>query len=494
VIPSQQCDLAIIGGGPAGIAAAIVAHRLDLDVCLVDEQHRFGGQIYRQPPREFQVGNWLSGAGYQRAKAQIREVEQLAALRHIAPATAWACFPSSGDAREGFRHDVLYHNDTALGRVRARHVLIASGCYEAPVPFPGWQLPGVMSAGGIQTLLKSQRVAAGRSIFLAGSHPLLLVAAQQLTAAGVRIAGIALMQPVTTAWHLARSPRAMWTGSGHLFGTLRTLIELRRRGVPVWFGHAVIEALGTREIEGVRLRDLASAREVEIACDALGVCYGFLPSSELARQAGAEHFWAPEGGWVTRCDEYMRSSVPGISVAGELTGVAGAQAAALSGEIAGLGVTRDLGRLTASQSDARMLPLRKRWMRLRRFATVLAHIAAPAPQLLASLAQRPAVLCRCEDITVGALEDAVARNVDLLSASTAKLATRAGMGFCQGRMCELSVRRILARHRNCRLDEVPGFVIRPPIKPVPLSLLAELPGALGIDPDSLTRDPRGVHP
>lgn len=469
------------------MAAAIAACGQGLEVCLLDEQPRFGGQIYRQPPREFRVESWLPGPTYKKGKALIARVEGLARLRHIAPATVWACFPRSDGAVPGVSHDVLFHENETIGRVRARHVLIASGCYEAPLPFPGSHLPGVMSAGGIQTLLKSQRVAAGGAIVLAGTHPLLLVVAEQLLAAGVRVSALVLAQRAAAAWRLARTPRAALTGARQLWTALGTLLQLRRARVPVLFGHGVVEALGTHEVEGVRVRELAGHGEPRlIACDALGVCYGFLPSSELARQAGAKHTWAREGGWVIECDDYLRSSVPGLSVAGELTGVAGAEAAALSGEIAALGVALDLGRIPAEAADRRRLRVQRRWRRLRGFAAVLGELSKPAPGSVESTSERSALLCRCEDITVGQVEDAVRADPGIASASGAKLLTRVGMGFCQGRMCEINVRRVIARERKIMLADVAGFVVRPPVKPVPLAALAAYPKALEIDPSTLT--------
>jgi D-hydroxyproline dehydrogenase subunit alpha len=480
------CDLAIVGGGPAGMAAAIVACGLGLEVCLLDEQPRLGGQIYRQPPREFRVESWLPGRTYKKAKALIARAESLTGLRHIAPATVWACFKGSGDGPPAVWHHLLFQSDESIGRVRARRVLIACGCYEAPLPFPGWHLPGVMGAGGIQTLLKSQRVAAGRAIVLAGTHPLLFVVAEQLLTAGVRIAALVVAQRAAAAWRLARAPRTALTGARQLWTTLGALIQLRRARVPVLFGHGVVEALGTHQLEGVTVRELGGrGKNNLIPCDALGVCYGFLPSSELARQAGAKHSWAREGGWVIECDDYLRSSVLGLSVAGELTGVAGAEAAALSGEIAALGVALDLGRISADAAVRRRSQVQKRWGRLRRFAAVLAELSTPAPELVASMSERSALLCRCEDVTIGQVEDAVRADPGVSSGSAAKLLTRAGMGFCQGRMCEINVRRVIARERKMNLAEVAGFVVRPPVKPVPLAALAAYPQALEVDPSAL---------
>lgn len=475
---AHSCEVAIVGGGPAGMAAAVTLRSFDLDVCLIDEQPRLGGQIYRQPPAGFQVDNWLSGRLYAPGKALLRRAEGLTGLRHFAPATAWALFPSEEVGASGGRHHLLLEHGGELHRVSARSVLLAPGCYEMPVPFPGWHLPGVMSAGAIQTLLKSQRVCVGAKVMLAGSHPLLLVVAEQLLESGVEIAGVAFAQRLGGLWRSPGWPSAMLRGAGPLWHAAGTLARLRRAGIPVLLGHVVTEALGVDAVEAVRIRDTRFRRPERIlTCDALGACYGFLVSSELARQAGARSSWVDGSGWVVEADQLMRTSVPGLSVGGEQTGVAGAEAAALSGELAGLGIACDAGRLSVAAADEQAAPLKKRLAERRRFAAWLASMASPDPDLLARLAERSALICRCEDITVGALADVLATDPMVTSTNTAKLLTRVGMGVCQGRMCEISVRRMIARRRGCSIEEVPGYVARPPAKPVPIALLASDPGA-----------------
>lgn len=466
------CDVAIIGGGPAGLAAAAAMKAAGLDVCLLDEQPRLGGQIYRQPPVGFTVDSWLAGRVYRRGKALLERVERLAHLRHVGAATVWGIFPAQPATAVGRQH-VLYHQDGSPGRLETAFVLLATGCYEMPVPFPGWHLPGVMSVGGIQTLLKSQRVSAGGDVVLAGSHPLLLIAADQLLGAGVRVAAIVVSQPVGAAARALRSPVALLGAAGQLLYAGHCMSRLRRARVPIIFGHVVSEALGTDAIEAVRIcrSDFRGESRV-LACDALGVCYGFLASSELARQAGARSAWEPGSGWVVAADAFMRSSVPEIRVAGELIGVAGAQAAALSGEIAGLGIAMDCGRLAPAAAMSRARPLRRRLASLQRFAQLLGRLASPAPRLLERLASPAALVCRCEDVTVGALAAALRRDPGVTSASAAKLLTRVGMGPCQGRMCETAVRRLIAAAHGTGLSDVAGYVPRPPVKPVPLDVLA----------------------
>ncbi len=477
----ESCEAAIIGGGPAGLAAAAAMTACGLDVCLIDEQPRLGGQIYRQPPAGYRVDSWLAGKVYQRGKALLGRVERLADLHHVAPATVWALFPAETATTAGGHH-VLYERDGRLGRLTARFVLLATGCYEMPVPFPGWHLPGVMSAGGIQTLLKSQRVAAGSNVVLAGSHPLLLIAAEQLLGAGVRVAAVVLSQTAATAARALRAPPSLLGAFGQLLHAGHCLSRLRRAGVPLMLGHVVSEALGTDAVEAVRIcRSDFQGADCVLACDAVGVCYGFLASSELARQAGARSMWESDSGWVVEADAFMRSSVPGVSIAGELTGVAGAEAAALSGEIAGLGIAIDCGRLSGAAALPRARVLRRRLDRARRFARLLAELSRPAPQLLRRLATPATLLCRCEEVTVAELTAALQLDPGIASASAAKLLTRVGMGTCQGRMCETAVRRLIGDSRGSALSDIAGYVPRAPVKPVPLAALAADAGATLMD-------------
>ncbi|MGH8270323.1 MAG: (2Fe-2S)-binding protein, partial [Steroidobacteraceae bacterium] len=286
---------------------------------------------------------------------------------------------------------------------------------------------------------------------------------------------VVLSQSLTTVVRALSSPAALLGGFGQLRHAGSCLSRLRRARVPLLLGHVVTEALGADAVEAVRVcRSDLRGESRELPCDAVGICYGFLASSELARQAGARSTWESGSGWVVAADAFMRSSVPGVSVAGELIGVAGAEAAALSGEIAGLGIAVDCRRLEPDAALPRARALRRRLDRARRFARLLAKLSSPAPQLLQRLATPATLLCRCEDITVGELSAALQREPDIASASAAKLLTRVGMGTCQGRMCETAVRRLIADNSDSALSAIAGYVPRMPVKPVRLEAIAAL--------------------
>jgi len=468
-------DVAIVGAGPAGAAAAITAVNYGLSVCVLDEQARFGGQIFRQPPKSFQVDGWMTDPIYASGRQLIQEAEARKQLHHIPGATVWGVFRNDGPPADPLGteplHRVVFHDGESVGHVMARHLLVASGCYEAPLPFRGWDLPGVMSAGGIQTLLKSQRVAAGRKLVLAGTHPLLLTVADQLNSAGVDIAAIVFSQsPLSLAVSLFGSIGVLWPVRNLLQHAAATLRQLRRDRVRILFGHSLRSAEGHDRVEHVIVRD-ARGHEQRIVCDTVGTCHGFLASSELPRQMGAAHRWKDGHGWLIDVDEQLLTSVPGLSVAGELVGISGAEAAALSGEIAAHGIAHCLGRQLDSSAAATLARKHRRFAHLQRFGRLLARLTLPGASALDPLSDREVLLCRCEDISIGAFVDTLTQ-AHVHSASCAKALSRVGMGFCQGRMCELNVRRLIAARRACTVAEVPGYTPRLPIKPVPIAAVA----------------------
>lgn len=430
-------DVAIIGGGPAAQAAALQLARHPLAVAVFDEQQRPGGQILRQPA----TGGPPAGYGALGAQLSAFEALQL----------DWRGGHSVlGIAAidDGFRIDAV--GPEGLVRTEARKLLVAAGCQDVAVPLPGWTLPGVMAAGGLQALLKAQRLVPGKAVLLAGTHPLMLLIADQITSAGGRVAGVLFAQTrAAMAGVLAADPVTALGGLANLRDAAAAWRRLRTAGVPVRFGAELAELQGTDRVASATL-----AGSETIACDTVGLCFGFVPQSDLVRAIGAEVVAAGgAGGWRATADVSMQSSVPGLYVAGETIGVAGAPAAAAGGTIAGISIAAALG---MAAGDA--TPFRRAFEKTRRFGALLDRIADPTaywPQVtLETLA------CRCENVAFGTLEDALATAV---TANTIKRLTRCGMGVCQGRNCEPTLLRMLAE-RGHRAD--PGFAARYPARPV----------------------------
>lgn len=445
-------DVAIIGGGPAGQAAALTLHGHGLRIAVIDEQPRPGGQIMRQPPREFTTSGWMRDRAYSALHEQLRRFEN-------ANDVSWL----GGQSVIGLAHSgetpfaLTLSGMRGVETLHARRVLIAAGCQDLAVPLPGWTLPGVYSAGAIQAFVKSQHFVPGTRAVLAGTHPLQIVIGAQIAAAGGTVTAVLFAQSrASMARILARDPVSALRQGSALLTTASALATLTKHKVPVVYGARVIALLGSKAVTGIQ------SNKGDIICDTVGLCYGFVPQSALPRMAGVA--MRPNdslGGSSALCDGWMRSSVEGLYVAGETTGVAGAAAAMSEGRIAGAGVAIDLGVLTEGQATGIVAKTRKEHTRHQRFAELLRRISDPGdhfPQI-----EDDTIVCRCESVALGSILSVL----DGRSANAVKLASRCGMGVCQGRNCEPTLLRLL----NDPDDR--GFTPRFPARPTMLRDLAD---------------------
>ncbi|MFG2288318.1 NAD(P)/FAD-dependent oxidoreductase [Streptomyces sp. NPDC048595] len=428
ISPSDPHDLAVIGAGPAGLAAATTAAGLGLTVALVDTAARPGGQFYRQPAPALGADRpqalHHSWRGYARRAALLDAQLAAGRIRHFAEHHVWAVTRDAGH----WAVHAATGPDGAGGRAElsARHVLLATGAYERQLPFPGWTLPGVIGAGGAQAMLKAGLVLPGRRIVVAGSGPLLLAVAASLATAGATVPVVA--EAGRYAGY-ARAPRTLAANPRKLIEAAGHAATLGRYGVRVHSRSAVTAVHGTERVEAVTMarvdRDWRPVPGTgrRIPCDALAVGHGLVPQLELATALGCATRPTPDGTPALVVDDRQRTTVEGIWAAGETCGVGGAELAFAEGELAAHAVA---GRAPGAA-------LRRRRERLRRFAHTMAAVHAPGSGWSAAL--RPDTeVCRCEEVTAGRIR----RAVDELGARdtrTVKLLTRAGMGWCQGRMC-----------------------------------------------------------
>ena len=550
----ETCEVAIVGAGPSGLAAAALLREHGVAVTIIDEQSRAGGQILRQPPKSFSVERWLPARLYDRVKAALQEVNErqdidwrfqstvLGIMRPSPYRTQRVTPPPVADSsqttrcsgragpeqgrrdggmgelgvvekrtgfagpeqrrrddgmgelgivekhtgfagteqkhRDGGMHELWVQGASGCYLLRAKAVLLAPGCYERPLAFPGWTLPGVLGAGAIQGFVKSQQFVPGDRFVLAGSHPLQLVVADQLLSAGAHVAAVVFTQRIQQAWLMLRHPMIALRQHRQLLETAHILRRLRRAQVPVIFGHTIVRAEGATAVERAMIAALDPSGRIDhrrtqiFDCDRIGVCHGFLASSELARQVGAEMHWKDHaGGWLARRDEWLESSIKNLFLAGEITGVDGADAALEKGRIAAVGILRSLRRVDDAVAHRLAAAARTRLSHLQSFAAVLQQLARPPATLALQTMSDDTLLCRCESINCGELRQALAENKHVLSADAAKLLTRAGMGLCQGRMCGDNVARMIAEMRGVQPSEVGPFQAQAPVKPVPLATL-----------------------
>lgn len=471
-------DLIIVGAGPAGLSAALTAAGHGLRVVVIDEQHDVGGQIFRQAPSTFQSEPSSAFKSYPFGRQLLAQARQSTQIQWRFGSTAWGVFRKPD--HPGVRVAINRGNQAAL--IDGAALLIATGAYDLPVAFPGWTLPGVMSAGGVQTLMKSQFLRPGKRFVLAGSHPLLLLVADLLVESGAQVAEVAIARPKPALAELLSSWRAL-PGHLNLFRqTADALSNLRRHRVPIRFSTLLTRAMGHQAVEQVALSDATPAwepiagTERTLQADALVTGYGLLASTELARQAGCASVWRPaQGGWIIAHDERMRTSQPRIFVAGEPAGIGGAELAAIEGRIAALQAVLDLRGGTPDQSIQESLHREDDAHRkTSRFSDTVLQFFEPRMDALARLATPETTICRCEEVTAGAVQSFLADNPHVSDVNSVKLACRTGMGYCQGRYCQHTVAHILAATREVEVGTLGAFTARAPVKPVPVAALASL--------------------
>lgn len=456
-----EADLVILGAGPAGMSAAVRAAGLGLSVHLLDEQPRPGGQIWRDVTRAAPQRGALLGRDYTEGAALVHSLDH-PGITHLAGATVWQIEADGSVAfSRGGRAQV----------VRGRRLLLASGALERPMPLPGWTLPGVMTAGAAQILLKVSGIVAERAV-LVGAGPLLyLVAAQMVRAGAPPLALVETQTPADRLAALRHLPRALF-GPGYLLKGLRLLDELRRARVPRHTGARAIAIEGTDRAEALVFT--ARGQRQRIACDTVLLHHGVVPDTQASRSLNLPHLWdEAQRSFRPQTDRWGRSAEPTVFVAGDGAGIAGARAATQAGQIAALAIAHDLGRLSAGDRDLAARPLRAALTLETAARPFLDRAYPPAAQALAPA--DATLICRCEEVTAGAIRHTA--TLGSRGPNQTKAFCRAGMGPCQGRYCGLSVTEILSACTGRSPRDTGAYRIRAPLKPVTLGELAALEDA-----------------
>lgn len=385
-------DVAVIGAGPAGIAAATRSAESGRRVVILDQAPQVGGNI------------WRHRTGERLPAGARRWMDRLAAT----PAIVWTGV-SVVDAMpvEDARGFLLTGERASVAcRIQAKTVVLATGARERFIPFPGWTLPNVYGVGGAQALLKSGLSFAGKRVVIAGSGPLLLPVAASLTTNGARVVLVAEQAPLAA---VGRFALGLWRRPDSLMQASRYRASFWR--TPYATGTWVVCARGDRAVDSVTVTDGTTART--LPCDILCCAQGLMPNTELARLLGC----AIEHGAVV-VDDRQQTSHARVYSAGESTGVGGVDLALVEGELAGL---------AAAGSTADVKRLRHVRASLRRMAGQMAQAFALRSELR-SVVTPDTIVCRCEDVAAGALSP-------YQTMRQAKIYSRAGMGPCQGRVC-----------------------------------------------------------
>lgn len=462
----QVYDVVVVGAGPAGLAAATRAAALGAATALVDAGSSPGGQYWRHPaPTEggLQAADvaYLHHdlATYRELLVQLDTVQSTGAYfpdHHVWTVTA---------TDDGF---VVHAVDRSGGgersvEVRGHRLVLAPGAYDRQIPFPGWDLPGVMTAGGAQALLKGHNVTAGRRVMVAGTGPFLLPVAAGLAQAGATVVGVhesaSPLRWLKETASVARNVGKLGEGAGYAAKLIAHKVPVRTRSMVVAaHGDGDLESVTVARVDADGNEQPGSAET--FAVDTLAVGWGFTPQLELPLALSCRTRVDQDGSLVCVVDSAQQSSVPGVFIAGEACGVGGAALAVVEGVVAGAAAAG------LPTSDRRLLRQRAS---LRAFASSM-HRAHPVPSGWVRRLQDDTVICRCEEVTHRTLRH-LAQELSATDARTAKLIARPGMGWCQGRVCGYATSCVMADLSGGTPSPI-GSAERPVATPITLGRLA----------------------
>ncbi|SCE52710.1 Pyruvate/2-oxoglutarate dehydrogenase complex, dihydrolipoamide dehydrogenase (E3) component [Streptomyces sp. Termitarium-T10T-6] len=447
----EPLGLVVVGAGPAGMAAAATALDGGLRVALVDAGSAPGGQFWRHPPDDARDALPTEDLHhdlrtYRALRTTLAAHERTGRLTLLLDHHVW----TAARAADGFTVHAVDRGRPPEERavvLRAPALLVATGAYDRQLPFPGWDLPGVLTAGGLQSLLKGGGVVAGRRVVLGGTGPFLLPVATALAARGAEVVAVC-EAAAPSAWlrhpaPLLRNP-AKWAEAARYVGTLaRYRIPLRTRTGIVGAegdgrdGRVAVVRTASLDADGAPL----PGTERRIEADTVGVGWGFVPQLDLLLPLGCDLADAGDGTTAAAVDAGQRTTVPGLYAAGETCGVGGAALALSEGRVAAVSVLTDLS--APGRPGIRALAAERRSVvRHRAFARALAQ-AHPLPSAWPAWLTDDTTVCRCEEVTAGAVH-AVRDGGPATDHRQVKQLTRAGMGWCQGRMCGPAVHCLVA--------------------------------------------------
>lgn len=452
-------DVLVLGGGPAGVNAALAASAAGLKVALFDENTAAGGQVYRAP-----IDASGPPAGDRQASDTLRRELAQSAVTTYFNHVVWA-------VTADYRVDAA--GPAGPMHCTGRALIVATGTTERVVPFEGWTTPGVIGLAAATILLKSQGILPGRSTLVAGCGPLLAAVAAKTLEGGGNVEAIADMAGLGD-W--GRTLPAMVSRPDLMREGFHWWREIRRAGVPILSRHTIVKVepacdglLATLAPCDAAGRPVAGTRRSVVA-DCITVGHGLTPSTEITRLLRAEHRYSRQaGGWVVVADQDGRTSRPRLYVAGDGAGIAGAAAASHHGTLAGLACAIDLGGTGTTQFRSRVPAARQLHVKAARFGRSMAQLMALRPGHVDSIGPQT-IVCRCEDVTRAEIDtacDAGAHDVNQLKAWT-----RCGMGPCQGRTCADVAAELLAARVHGGLREPAGcFSARTPLRPITVEAL-----------------------
>lgn len=465
----DKTDLIIIGAGPGGIQAAITAAELGLEVILIDSQLSIGGQYYKQIPEEFSYN--VSDYHHQQATQLIDKITK-SNVKILINTLVWGIFfnPKTD------LWQITLHGENCPSRLESSNIIIATGAFDRSIPFSGWDLPGVITAGAAQVMIKNQGILPGKKVVVSGTGPLQLAAASNLIEAGAQVLAVleCNQKLVSRGLPYVSSIWGQWRRLEEGFQYARNLIKSK---TPYYIGWSIIKVEGSEKVEVVTIAKLDSdgnpipSTQKKISADAVVVGYGLTPSTEFFRLLNVDMFYSkPEGVYLPVRNEFFQTSLSGIYAIGDCAGIGGAKMAMLEGKIAAL----DIAKQSSHSNMPNILPalnqIHRDLNREKKFARMLGDIFS-IPHDLFSLAHSDTIICRCEQISLSEINEAISFGAQ--SVTDIKNITRTGMGNCQGRTCGSILAQLLAKESHRKPEDCHFLNIRPPVHPIPIEIIEE---------------------
>jgi NADPH-dependent 2,4-dienoyl-CoA reductase/sulfur reductase-like enzyme len=365
--------------------------------------------------------------------------------------------------------------DGASQSITAERYIIATGAQERPMPLPGWQLPGVMTAGAGQILLKSAAVIPSGSVVLAGNGPLLLLIAWQYLQAGVKISAIIDTTPAESLPKaLPHLPRAL-AAFDYLLKGLKLMLAIKKAKIPIYKAVKDLTAEGDESLTTVSFKlglgEGQAKTEIRIQAQTLLLHQGVIPNVRIPMAAGCDTQWdATQHSWKTTADKWGQSSVDRVFVVGDCAGIVGACAGELQGRLCALQAATELQAISQQQRDQAAIRINLSLQRHLSIRPFLDALYPPAMDYL--LPADETLVCRCEEVNAGQIRQAA--RLGCIGPNQAKAFTRCGMGPCQGSQCGSTVSALIADETKASMAKVGYFRVRPPFKPITLGELANL--------------------
>jgi thioredoxin reductase len=457
----NEFDVVVIGAGPAGMACATVLAREGLTVLMADEQSAMGGQIYRN----IEQASWNGiasalGEDYQKGLKLVTDCVASSAT-HLSGATVW----NIGQNQE------MWISKGGRSRLfRARSIVLATGAMERPVPVPGWTLPGVMTVGAIQIMLKNGFVPQGQSVIFVGTGPLFYLTIKQCLDAGIPAGAILDTAKSSNLFRAAAwLPAALnREGLSQVVKGLSLIRRVKSSGARFFSNVADVRISANGEARTVHFSSGGAERSVE--GNVVALHEGVIPSQQMGRLIGCDHRWDErQVAFLPVVSEWGETTRPNIYISGDAAGIGGAVTAELRGRLSAFAILEKLGVWNKTTRDDAAVPIRRLVNRNASIRPLLETLYFPPSEIGKPMGDT--IVCRCESVAASTISDLAEQK---LGPNQIKALTRCGMGKCQGRICGPVVSSIIAKSQKIEANDVGYYGVRPPIKPISVGELSDV--------------------